>query len=138
MIKRLKQCGLLLILFFAVSCAGTTIADNPATTDASTITMAALSAGSTTASMPLALFGDDETSLSNVTIDVAVNETTVETDISAVDNFNDTTQAVEVDVADLEDGDTVAFDVHFPTGTTDTYSGTVSATEDSSATQQTQ
>ncbi len=119
-----------LILFRGMlACGGEGVSQtsNPETT----ITISKLTAGTSTITIPLSVFGADSSALTGATIDVYVNGLLDMEDLAADDHYSGEDDAVVFDITDLVDGDVVEIRITLPDGTRLVFRGAVSETEDS-------
>lgn len=151
----LRYVPLLPILLAFVACAaggqGTTIVGN---TTSSSITVGKLAGDEATVTIPLSVFETTPTisaeatgrfltgsssasasssSLSGATIDIEINGVTTNEGVSAEDNYDESSESVIFTLSSLEDGDQITFIIHKNDGTTASFSGTVSASEETTA-----
>lgn len=82
--------------------------------------------------LPLAVFGPDENSLAGASVDVSVNDT-FSSHVTALENYDATNQEVVFTVEDIQEGDVISLTVRKSDGTYETFSATVSNTEDAIA-----
>ncbi len=121
---------IIICLILAACGSGTTSVGNPT---GSVITIGKLAAdGKSTITIPLAVFGDSETDLTDATIDVLVNGTIKYDDLDPASYYHASSETVSFTVPDLSSGDVLTFDITVA-GDTTTYEGTVSDTADAEA-----
>ena len=108
----MKKIYFLLIAFCILTACGgngTTSVGNPT---GAVITIGRLSAeGSSTITIPLAVFGDSESDLTDASIDVTKNGTAIASDLNPAMYYSDSLEAVRFVLSGLSDGDELAFDI---------------------------
>lgn len=120
------------LLFLSACGNGTTIANNPS----DKITIGKLNSESKAIiTIPLSLFGDDENDLNGATIDISVNNIALVSGLDPTDYFNSSKQVVEFILSDLADDDELSFLITKKDSSTKTFTGTVSDTAASEATE---
>lgn len=85
--------------------------------------------GSSTITIPLAVFGDVVDNARTSTIKITYNGRLI-SEINSGDFYQEKTQFVVFTLKPLNDGDTLSFEVVLPDGSSTTYSGVVSTTKD--------
>lgn len=124
----------LIVGFTACENAGSTIAGNPNLNGGQpVVTMGKLTDGKVMVTMPLDVFGASSDDVAGATVDIRRNGSSYFSGLAATDYYVDSHQAVIFYLSNLAAGDEMEFDVARVDGQEDTYSGTVSDTEDTYA-----
>lgn len=134
--KKIKILTLILALSFgACSDETSTITGTTEPVDqVNAITMGQItSENKSTITIPLIVFGDSEDDITGATFDVGINGGVSLSDQSASSYYSSATLAVRFILSNLSDGDAMEFTLTLSDSSTKTYSGTISASGDSTA-----
>lgn len=138
--KNIKIFFTLLIIFTFNSCSDSTDTIEGTTEpvdQVDAITMGQItSENKSTITIPLIIFGDSEDDVEGATFDVGINGGTSLSDQDASSFYSSASQAVKFVLSNLSDGDVMEFTLTLSDSSTKTYSGTISSSADTTATQE--